>query len=349
MRLASGEMPVDRNRERLVLLGLLVCALLLVGLFGLASGAYPIDLKSAFLAMWSDTGARTDLVFTEIRLPRVVFGMLVGAALGGSGAALQVMFRNPLADPGLIGISSGAALGAVSVIVLGERLFPTFIQVAGVYAMPVAAFFGAVVATVLAIRIGNRSGQVDVAMMLLAGIAINATAQAGVGVLTVIADDQQLRSLSFWTLGSLAIAGWSSMPIIAASILPPMLLMIWYSRSLNRLLLGEVEATHLGVDVRKLKRMIVLCVALSVGIAVSFAGAIGFVGLVVPHLIRLVAGPDNRIVVPGSVLLGAAVTVMADIVARTVVIPEELPVGLILGAVGGPFFLWLIVQRRRRI
>jgi len=277
----------------------------------------------------------------------VVFGMLVGAALGGSGAALQVMFRNPLADPGLIGISAGAAFGAVSAIVLGETFAPEFMAFAGVYAIPAAAFIGAISVTLVVINIGNRSGHVDVALMLLAGIAINATAQSGVGVLTYLADDQQLRSLSFWLLGSLAIAGWSTLPLIACAIVPPMLLLVWHSKSLNRLLLGEVEAGHLGVNVKLLKRVIVLCVALSVGVAVSFAGAIGFVGLVVPHLIRLMAGPDNRIVIPGSIMLGAVVTVLADMVARTMVIPEELPVGLVLGIVGGPFFLWLIMQRRK--
>ena len=347
MRVLSGVISADRAQQRIFLLAFLICAVALAGLAGLSAGAYPIDLHAALFSMWSGSEALSDRIFTDIRLPRVVFGMLVGAALGGSGAALQVMFRNPLADPGLIGISAGAAFGAVSAIVLGEKYAPEFMSFAGVYAIPLAAFTGAICVTLLVIKIGNRSGHVDVALMLLAGIAINATTQSGVGVLTYLADDQQLRSLTFWLLGSLAIAGWSTMPFITCAIVPPMLLLIWQSKSLNRLLLGEIEAAHLGVNVKRLKRLIVLCVALSVGVAVSFAGAIGFVGLVVPHLIRLMTGPDNRVVVPGSVLLGAVVTVLADMVARTAVVPEELPVGLVLGVVGGPFFLWLIIQRRK--
>lgn len=334
--------------KRALVLGALFAVMVSSGLVALSFGAYPVNIVHVLQSLLTDDMDRAGLVIAQIRLPRVVFGLLVGAALGGSGAALQVMFQNPLADPGLIGISSGAAFGAVSAIVVGGTLAPGFMNWASYYAVPAMAFVGAAGATMLIVAVGQANGRVDVAMMLLAGIAINAIAQSGVGAMMFLADDQQLRTLTFWTLGSLAIAGWDALPVISAAILVPVGLLAVNGLSLNRLLLGDVEAAHLGVDVRRLKRLVVLSVALSVGTAVSFAGAIGFVGLVVPHLVRLLAGPDNRIVVPGAILGGAIVMVMADLVARTVAIPEDIPIGLVLGAVGGPFFLWLLIARKWR-
>lgn len=336
------------DRKRFVCLTLLGLGVLAVSLFGVSFGAYPIDIVKVLIDFGSGTEDRSDLVIAQVRLPRVVFGLLVGAALGVSGAALQVLFRNPLADPGLIGISSGAALGAVLCIVLGGALAPVFMQVASMYAIPIAAFAGAVLSTIVVVAIGGAGGRVDVTTMLLAGIAINALAQTGIGVMTYIADDQQLRSLSFWTLGSLGVSGWNAPVIVACCVLLPAGILVAKARDLNRYLLGEAEARDLGVNVTGLKWLIVLCVALSVGSAVSFSGSILFVGLVVPHVIRLITGPDNRIVLPGALLAGAVLTVLADLVARTVVIPAELPVGLILGAIGGPFFIWLLLTSKWR-
>jgi len=335
--------------KRALVLGTLFAVMVLAGLVALSFGAYPVNIVHFLHSLLTDDVDRAGLIIAQVRLPRVVFGLLVGAALGGSGAALQVMFRNPLADPSLIGISSGAAFGAVSAIVVGGTLAPGFMTWASYYAVPAMAFAGAAGTTMLIVAIGQANGRVDVAMMLLAGIAINAIAQSGVGAMMFLADDQQLRTLTFWTLGSLAIAGWDALPVISVAILVPVGLLAVNGLSLNRLLLGDIEAAHLGVDVRRLKRLVVLSVALSVGTAVSFAGAIGFVGLVVPHLVRLLAGPDNRIVVPGSILGGAIVMVTADLVARTAAIPEDIPIGLVLGAVGGPFFLWLLVARKWRV
>ncbi|WP_425403677.1 FecCD family ABC transporter permease [Hwanghaeella sp.] len=335
--------------RRMTVLGGLFLVMLSAAAVALSFGAYPVNLLQVVASLSTDEVDRAGLVILQVRLPRVVFGLLVGAALGGSGAALQVMFRNPLADPSLIGITSGAAFGAVSAIVVGGALIPGFMAWASYYAIPAVAFIGASVATVLIVAIGQVNGRVDVALMLLAGIAINAIGQSGVGAMMFLADDQQLRTLSFWTLGSLAIAGWDALPVIAVAVLVPVGLLALNGASLNRLLLGDVEAAHLGVDVRRLKRLVVFSVALSVGAAVSFAGSIFFVGLVVPHLVRLLAGPDNRIVVPGSILGGASIMVLADLVARTAAIPQDIPIGLVLGAVGGPFFLWLLMARKRRV
>lgn len=340
--------PGLRARRRAMLLMALGGAATVTALLCLSIGAYSVPPLSVLEAAFIGGDSRAELVIAQVRLPRILFGLLVGAALGGSGAALQVLFRNPLADPGLIGISSGAALGAVTAIVLGGALAPAVMAMLSIYAIPCAAFIGAGIATVAIVTIGNRRGKVDVALMLLAGIAINAIAQSGIGGLSFIADDQQLRNLTFWTLGSLAIAGWDALPLIAICVLGPLALIASQAGALNRFMLGEVEAAHLGLDVKKLKRRIILSVALSVGAAVSFSGAINFVGLVVPHVVRLVAGADNRIVVPGSMLCGAILTVLADLAARIVVIPAELPVGLVMGAVGGPFFLWLLLRTQWR-
>lgn len=342
-------MTFDRRRQRTLLIGLLCLGLAVSTVAGVSIGAYPVHLENLLSGLLLNQENRADMIIAQIRFPRVVFAILVGAALGASGAALQVLFRNPLADPALLGISSGAALGAVSCIVLGAALAPTFMETLQSFAIPLAAFLAALVATIIVIFIGGIGGKVDVPTMLLAGIAINAIAQTGIGAMTFIADDQQLRDLSFWSLGSLAVAGWNAPAIVGACILFPTAFLLARAPDLNRYLLGEAEAQQMGVNVVALKWCIVLGVALSVGAAVSFAGIIGFVGLVVPHLVRLAVGPDNRIVVPGAMLAGATLMVLADILARTIAIPAEIPVGLILGAVGGPFFLWLLTQSKRKV
>ncbi|MCR9222158.1 MAG: iron ABC transporter permease [Alphaproteobacteria bacterium] len=355
---ADSAGPTDRRaRRRGALLILLAVAAIAAALGAFTVGAYPIPEDQVLGALARAVGipldptaaeaAQRDLVLIEIRAPRILFGLLVGAALGVSGAALQALFRNPLADPGLVGVSTGAALGAVSMIVFAGALTPLFGAWSNA-ATPIAAFIGAATVTVLIFAVGRRNGGVDVALMLLAGVAINAIAAAGIGAMTYLADDQALRSLTFWTMGSLAVSGWGALGATAAMILPAALWLIRQGGALNRYLLGEAEAGHLGVDVRRLKVGVVIAVALSVGAAVSVAGAIGFVGLVTPHLVRLIAGPDNRCVLPGAALLGAVLTVTADAFARGVAAPAEIPVGLVLSAVGGPFFLWLLLTRRWR-
>ena len=227
--MTAASIPVecsDRDprdvRRRLLLIGLAV-AVLIVGVAALCLGSYPITPEAVFGALLDREAGQGSLVITEIRLPRVLFGMLVGAALGGSGAAMQALFRNPLADPGLIGISAGAAMGAVTVIVLGATFAPEFMEAARAYAIPIAAFVGAAAATLVIVLIGTKDGRVDVALMLLTGIAVNAVAGAGIGVMTFIADDQELRTLTFWTMGSLAIVGWAALPVLAPAILSPLL------------------------------------------------------------------------------------------------------------------------------
>lgn len=266
-----------------------------------------------------------------------MLGAGVGAALATSGAALQGLFRNPLVDPGLIGVSSGAALAAAATLVLVEELSVL---------VPAAAFAGGLLATLAVSYLGMREGRTHVATMLLAGIALNALTAASTGLLLFVATDAQLRNVVFWNLGSLAGATWRALllaiPLIGVSVV----LLPCFSRSLNLILLGEAEATHAGIDVERVKRRTVILVALAVGASVSVSGVIGFVGLVVPHLVRLVLGPDHRGVLPGSALLGASLLLASDLVARTIVAPAELPIGIVTAAMGAPFFLWLLRGKR---
>lgn len=354
---ASARRPAPRRRgrrgraRRVGVLAGLAGLLALVALAALGTGAVAIGPGQVLAILADRVGLalpvpfeqRQALVLLNIRLPRVLLGMLVGAGLAVSGAAMQGLFRNPLADPGLIGVSSGAALGAVTVIVLGASLSTAL----GAVLLPSAAFLGGAVATVVVYRLATSSGRTSVATMLLAGIALNALAGAGTGVLTFVADDAQLRDLTFWTLGSLGGATWSALAVLAPCILACVLAAPLLARPLNVMLLGEQEATHLGIDAQRVKRLVVAGAALCVGAAVAVSGIIGFVGLVVPHLLRLAVGPDHRTLLPGSALLGAALLVAADLLARTVVAPAELPLGIVTALVGGPFFLWLLLRQKQ--
>jgi iron complex transport system permease protein len=282
----------------------------------------------------------------EIRMPRPRLSALVGASLAVSGAVMQGLFRNPLADPGLIGISAGASLGAVAVIVLGATMLAPLVALLGPMALPLAAFVGGLVATLILYRIATRQGRTSVATMLLAGIALAALAMALTGVLVYMADDRQLRDLTFWQLGSLAGATWQKIGTAGPVIVAALAATPFLARGLNALALGEATAGHLGIPVQRLKYVAIISVSAAVGAAVAVSGGIGFVGIVVPHLLRLAIGPDNRYLLPASALFGAAMLLVADAVCRTIVAPAELPIGIITAAVGGPFFLWILLRKR---
>ena len=286
------------------------------------------------------------IVLRSIRMPRIVLGIVVGAALALSGAVLQGMFRNPLVDPALVGVSSGAALGAALLIVLGGTLVKALPAPLSFSALPVAAFLAALVTTAAVFRIASMRGGTDVVLMLLGGIAVNALVGAGIGVLSYVAPDAQLRQFTFWTFGGLGGANWSSLAVVVPLCALACFGLMRLARPLNALLLGESEAGHLGVSVEQVKRRAIALTALAVGAAVSVSGVISFVGLVVPHLLRLVIGPDHRALLPGSAILGALLVVAADLIARTVVSPAELPIGIVTAAVGAPCFIWLLVRTR---
>jgi len=287
-----------------------------------------------------------ETVVLSIRLPRAVLGLVVGAALAVAGAALQGLFRNPLADPGLIGVSTGAALAAGTAIVLGGGVLAALPGLSRGLLIPLAAFAGGLLATWAVYRIANRDGRTEVATLLLAGVAINAIAGAGIGLLVFVSDDQALRDLNFWMLGSLGAATWERLLPALPLIIAPALALPLFARRLDALLLGETEALHLGFAVERCKRAIVTLAALCVGGAVALTGVIGFVGLVVPHLVRLLVGAGHRRLMPLALVLGSALLLIADLAARTVVLPAELPIGIVTSCIGGPFFLWLLMRRR---
>ncbi|MEM6475250.1 MAG: iron ABC transporter permease [Pseudomonadota bacterium] len=287
-------------------------------------------------------------VVENIRGPRALLGALVGAALGGAGAAMQGFFRNPLADPGLIGVSAGGAFAAVAVIVLGGAALAGFTAALGSFALPLAAFAGSLVTVVAIYALSMMDGRVVVATMLLAGVAANALAFSGIGYLTFLADDAQLRDLTFWTLGSLGGATWERVLPASLGMIVALAMLLTLQRPLNALLLGEDDASALGVDVELAKRLAAVGTALGVGAATAVCGIVNFVGLVVPHLVRLVTGPDHRYVLPGSCFLGAALILFADIIARIAVSPAELPLGVVTAAIGAPFFFWLLMRDKKR-
>lgn len=340
----------DRSVRARATIGLLVVVLIVVALFSLTTGASDASVRDV-LAGWfldDDTAlsARDRIIIYDIRLPRIVMGILIGAALAVSGAVMQGLFRNPLADPGIVGVSAGAGLGAITVIVLGSTVLGPLLGLFGIYTLPLAAFAGGLATTLVLYQVATRHGRTSVATMLLAGIALAAMAGAFSGVLISIADDRQLRDLTFWGLGSLAGATWSKIAAAGPIIIASLVAAPFMARSLNAMALGEATAHHLGIPVQRFKNIAIVSVAAATGASVAVSGGIGFVGIVVPHLLRLLIGPDHRYLLPASALLGAALLLLADAVSRTIVAPAELPIGIVTAAVGAPFFLWILLRRR---
>lgn len=356
--LRSAPENVQAQRSRKLQIGLLGLAALLVVviLLSVGIGAVSISPVQVFAILLAQIGVETpwtfeprqEMVLLGIRLPRVILGLLVGGGLAVSGAAMQGLFRNPLADPGLIGVSSGAALAAVLAIVFGVPMLGATLLPYSVFLIAAAAFGGSLVATYLVYQLATTHGKTSVATMLLAGIALNALASAGTGLTMLVADDAQLRDITFWILGSLGGATWETLAAAGPLIFIGMVLAPFLARALNIIALGEVEARDLGVPVEWLKKGVVLITALTVGAAVAVSGIIAFVGLVVPHLLRITFGPDHRMLLPGSALLGASLMLGADVISRTMIAPVEVPIGIVTAFVGAPFFLWLLLRFRHR-
>lgn len=354
---AASSANLNTNRERIGVLVLAGAALLaMIGMaIGVLVGPLQITLSefSAVALSWVGIGDAESVsrvktgVIENIRAPRSVLGALVGASLGIAGAAMQGFFRNPLADPGLIGVSTGGALAAVAVIVLGGTLLSPILVFLGAFALPIIAFLGSLITVAIIYRVSVFDGRVIVATMLLAGVAANAVAASGIGYFTFLADDAQLRDLTFWTLGSLGGAIWDRVLPAALLMLISIAGLLTLARPLNCLLLGEADAETLGIDVEATKRKAAFLTALGVGAATAVCGVINFVGLVVPHVLRLITGPDHRFVLPGSALLGAALVLFSDLVARVSVAPAELPLGVVTAAIGAPFFFWLLIRDKR--
>lgn len=342
------------SRSKIVLIGL-TALVVTVSFLSLNSGAIETSFAETLtaighlLGMNQDAGSeRLAMILSQIRLPRLLLGMLAGGGLALSGAVMQALFRNPMADPGLLGVSSGAAFGAVLTIVLGVSLLPGLFTLMGNWLLLVMAFGGSLVSLLLVYRLARINNRTDIPTMLLAGVAMNAITGSLIGLLSYIASDTELRDLIFWSLGSLEVTDWNKLIVASIVIAPACGVMLVYSGALNANLLGENEARHLGFDIEKLKTRLIVLVSLVVGVIVAMSGIIGFVGLVVPHLLRLVVGPDHRLLLPASALFGAGLLVLADIVARTMVAPAEVPIGIITAVLGGPLFLWLLIRHKRR-
>lgn len=332
----------------LILVGLLAVAIVIA----VQCGAVAITGRDWLAWLWSwrsDAAMGGAHVLGSIRLPRAVFAVGVGAALGLAGALTQGLFRNPLADPGLLGVTSGAACAAALVIVLLAAVDLPLPLSWRLWVLPLAAATGAILVCFTLDRIARAIAPGSIAGLLLTGIALNALAGAVIGICTFIANDEQLRSLSFWMLGSLAGASWP----LAASIVAMVVIASWRShrlaQAMNALALGEATAAHVGVDVEALRRTTIRLVAVLSGFAVAWCGIIGFVGLIAPHFVRLWLGPDQRVVAPLSMLVGAILLVAADTMARSLAIPAEIPVGIFTALLGAPFFILLLGAASGRV
>jgi iron complex transport system permease protein len=342
-----------RKRSLLVFLVILLVLVVLVSSGYGAMKIAPLQVvsilldKAGFPAL-TDFGQSQANVLWSIRLPRVMLGILIGAGLAVSGASLQGLFRNPLADPTLIGVSSGASLCAVVMIVVlsSSTLLESVTSITGYYTMNVFTFLGAGASAWIVYLLSKSGGKASVTTMLLAGIAVNALCGALTGLIIYYSTDAELRNVTFWMLGSLGGASWNTVWGIFPFIFIPVLLIPRLSKGLNAFALGEAEASHLGVPVSRLKLQVLILTTMAVGASVAVAGIIGFVGLIIPHLLRLAAGPDNRFVLIASSLLGALLLTGSDLIARTIIAPAELPIGIITAIVGTPVFMWILFKHK---
>lgn len=285
-----------------------------------------------------------DRIFLKLRLPRAILCLLVGASLGVGGALMQALFRNPIVEPGLVGTSSGAAFGSALFFVVGG----VFHMGSSIWALPIAACVGGIVSTYLVFLLAQsrEDGRASIVMLLLTGLAVNAIFMSGIGFLSYIARDPQARSITFWSLGTLSGANWNAVEVVGLSTIAGTLIALRYAKQLNALMIGEEEATYLGVNVNKLKWIILSINVVIVAVATAFTGVISFVGLIVPHILRMLRGTDNRFLIIGSALMGAVLLSLADMLSRVVLRPAELPIGIVTSAVGVPVFLSLLRRRQ---
>jgi iron complex transport system permease protein len=338
---------VPVTARRLALGGLAVA---LVALCLVAAGAGQLRIPPAevlgsvlrrlgFDGFSGPEAAQGENVLWLVRFPRIALAVVVGLSLGCAGAVMQGVFRNPLAEPGVVGVSAGAALGAAMVVVSGASAL-------GGWTLPAGGFAGGLLASLAVYALARSGGRTEVVTLVLTGIAVNAFAGAGIGLLTFASDDRQLRTIASFNLGSLAGATWPAVAAVLPVAAGGVVVALRCAKQLDLLALGEAPAAHLGVRVQRLTFWLIVAVALLTAAATAFTGVVVFVGLVVPHVVRLAAGPAHRIVVPASALAGAVVLVAADLVARTAVTNQELPLGVLTSLVGGPFFLWLLRRER---
>ncbi len=337
--------PRVHPRPALVVAALAI-ALPLAMVAGIALGAVPVaasDVAAALgRAVRGVSGGLADTLVVQVRMPRVVLAALVGASLAGAGTLYQALFRNPLADPYILGVSSGAGLGAMAAIVATAGA-----TAARFTAVPLAAFAGATLTMLLVVRLASHRGRLDATSLLLAGVAVSYTLAAVTSFLMVVAR-QQMAAIVYWMMGGLSAASWPYVALVAPMFVAGIAAPLFSTRELNLMLLGDERAGHLGLSVERFKLVMLAAASLLTAAAVSVAGLIGFVGLMVPHMVRIVLGPDHRWLLPASLLGGAIALVLADLAARIVIAPIEIPVGIVTAVLGGPFFIWLLVRGRAR-
>lgn len=333
----------------------LLILLLIAITLSLAIGAVHIPLSQLLslilhkvgLSDQNDFTTQQEAVLFTLRLPRVILGAMVGATLSICGAAVQGLFRNPLAEPGLMGISAGATLFAVLVIVLESHFLKILGTLFGYYTLSIAAFIGATLTTLMVYKFTVRHGKTDVTLLLLVGIAINALVGSATGLLTYMANDQQLRSITFWSMGSLGGATWQSITALLPFSVIAIGGLLLFGKPLNAMALGESQAEHLGIPLQRVKKLIIILSAIGVGACVSTSGMIGFIALVVPHILRMAVTSNHFFVLPASILLGALVLILSDLLARTIVAPSELPIGILTSILGVPVFIYIILKENR--
>lgn len=343
-----------QNKLPLYLILSLVILLTLVGV-SLMTGVYTFDsftfddLLKRIVGKENGISSGDSFVLFEIRLPRIVMAILIGSALAVSGTCLQGMFKNPLATPSLIGVTSGASLFAALTIVLGSHFQSFFPEVIQYSLISIMAFTGAILTMTFVYRMSTIRQRTNVVVMLLAGVAISALAGAITGFLTYLTKEEQLRDLTFWTLGSLGGATWLKNGVLVVVISISYFYLMNKGKALNAMMLGEEDAAHLGIPVEKIKRQIIILTALLVGVCVSFSGVIGFLGLIVPYILRLIFQSDYQIILPLSAVLGSILLLIADTVSRTIVAPSELPIGVLTAFIGAPVFIAILFRYKKSI
>jgi len=337
-------MRLSKHKYFFLGMGLL---LLLVLLAAIASGAVAIgvDDMGGAINNWLQGQKPSNIyqgVFLQIRLPRVLLCAVTGAILSVSGVLMQGLFRNPIVEPGLVGTSAGAALGASFVFVFAGVLGSQIQAIFGPFLVPFFAFLGGLLASLLVFSLASSHQKISVTSLLLVGVAVNAVALSGTGFLSYLARDPQARSISFWNLGTFSGATWMQVWLVSAMGLLGILFSLVKAKHLNALLLGEDEADYLGVDTKKMQKQILLINTAMVAVATAFVGVIAFMGLIVPHIMRILFGSNHRVLIPATILAGAILLSLADLGARLILAPAEIPIGIITSLVGAPIYIFLL-------
>ncbi|MTG97884.1 MULTISPECIES: FecCD family ABC transporter permease [Myroides] len=335
----------------LIILSILLITIALVsifiGVYKFEDGSIQTIIKIIFTQ--EEVTPSDSYVFLDVRLPRVIMAILVGAALSLSGTTLQGMFKNPLASPDLIGVTAGSVLFAAITIVLGHYIKAYIPEAVHYSLLSLMSFIGAMITMTFVYRMSTSKGKTNVSVLLLSGVAITALTGAATGLLTYISEEEELRNLTFWTLGSLAGATWTKVSILAVVMLIAVILLINKGKSLNAMMLGENDAAHLGIPVESIKKRIVLLSALMVGTSVAFSGTIGFVGLIVPYILRLIFKSNYYYILPLSTICGSILLLVADTLSRSIIPPSEIPIGILTSIMGAPVFIAILIRFKKSL